>query len=67
MEDRLIDIESRLAFQEHTLQALNDVIAHQQQEIDHLTRQLQHAQEQLRNLATTLPTGPQDEPPPPHY
>ena len=67
MEDRLIDIESRLAFQEHTLQALNDVIARQQQEIDHLTRQLQHAQEQLRNLATTLPTGPQDEPPPPHY
>ena len=35
-EDRLIDIETKLAYQEKTIKDLNDVICEQQKEIDRL-------------------------------
>lgn len=67
MENRLIELESRLAFQEHTLQELNGVVARQQQEILRLTRELEALRGQLRDLATLPVAGRVDEPPPPHY
>ncbi len=35
-EERLMEIETRIAFQEHTIKDLSDVIYKQQQEIDRL-------------------------------
>lgn len=35
-EQRIIDIESKIAFQEETLQVLNDVICEQQKQLDKL-------------------------------
>ena len=64
---RLVELETRLAFQEHTLGELSDVVHRQQRELDALRRALVHATTDLDALrdsvsATTLP-----EPPPPHY
>lgn len=67
METRIIEIESRLAFQEHTLQELNEVVARQQQEILQLGRDLEALRAQLRALAPSLVAGQAEEPPPPHY
>jgi SlyX protein len=67
MENRLIELESRLAFQEHTLQALNAVVARQQQEILQLQRELETLRAQLRALAPSSVASRADEPPPPHY
>ena len=35
-EDRLIDLETRFAYQEETLRVLNDIVTRQQQQIDRL-------------------------------
>ena len=46
-EDRLVEIETRLAFQEDTLQQLNDVICRQQDQIDRLAARTEALRGQL--------------------
>lgn len=63
----IVEIETRLAFQEHTLQSLNDVVTRQQQQIETLVREIQALKDRLRAAAPS-PVGPiEDEKPPPHY
>ena len=66
-EDRIIDLESRLAFQEHTLQELNDIVANQQQELDILRKALQDIDKRLRAVTPQQIASLEDETPPPHY
>jgi SlyX protein len=69
-EEQLIDLQSRIAFQEDSLIALNDVIARQQQEIDVLERELRLHRDKLVEIldwqATRGAAEPTDEKPP-HY
>lgn len=67
METRLVELETRLAFQEHTLQALNDVVTGQQQQIEALVREIQTLKDRLRAAAPSLVGPLEDEKPPPHY
>lgn len=67
MEDRLTELESRLSFQEHTLQELNDIVAAQQQELGILRLALQEQDRRLRALAPTPLAAAEEETPPPHY
>ena len=67
MENRLIELETRLAFQEDALQALNTVVVRQQREIAEFTRQIETLKIQLRAVATASGTDGTDETPPPHY
>jgi SlyX protein len=67
MEERLIEVETRLAFMDDTLQALNGVVVHQQQEIDLLRREIEALKAQLKSMAPGLVGNPSEEPPPPHY
>jgi len=41
IEDKIIEIETKITFQEQTIEALNDVIIGQQKAIETLKRQLQ--------------------------
>lgn len=66
MEQRLIDLEMRLAFQEDTLQQLNDVVVVLRDQLDAVTRRLQQAEERLRAIEPVM-APPGTEPPPPHY
>lgn len=67
LESRIVELETRLAFQEHTLQSLNDVVTRQQQQIEALVRGIQALKDRLRAAAPS-PVGPlEDEKPPPHY
>lgn len=66
MEDRVIDLETRLAFQEYTLQQLNDIIVGMRDQLDRLERRLQFAEERLVEADPNILNEPQDETPP-HY
>lgn len=63
---RIVELETRLAFQERALQELSDVVARQQTEIERLARALKEAQERLRGIAAPVAERT-DETPPPHY
>lgn len=47
---RLEDLESRVAFQEDSIDKLSDVIARQEKELDHLKRMLLILSTQVKNF-----------------
>lgn len=68
MEKRLIELESRLAFQDDTIESLNDAVIRQQQQIERLEIISNTLAERLRGLSDTAGSdqGPEHEVPP-HY
>jgi SlyX protein len=56
MTDRqqVIEIETRLAFQEDTINTLNDIVVQQQLQIDKLERISQTLVDRIRNLSATM-------------
>ncbi|MBV1881116.1 MAG: SlyX family protein [Pseudomonadales bacterium] len=67
MDKRLDEIETKLAYQEHTIQELNDVVFQQQKQIDKLELICKRQHERLSDISDSIPEGkPQDEKPP-HY
>lgn len=64
-EERLIDIETRLAYQDQTINELNEALANQQQSIMKLERLCATLSERMAALNEALP-GESDERPP-HY
>jgi SlyX protein len=67
MEDRLIELETRLAFQEHTLQELNEVVTAQQRQLDRIEQQIAELAERLHALKASPLASEAEETPPPHY
>ncbi|MBS3847199.1 SlyX family protein [Devosia sp. BSSL-BM10] len=63
--DRLEALETRVAFQDHTIDELNATITAQWRQIDMLTRKLGTIVEQVRSGVHIA--DPSSEPPPPHY
>ena len=66
LQDRIDELESRVAFQDDTLHTLNLALGQQQQSILRLERSIEKLLEQLEE-AREQPLTPLDEPPPPHY
>ena len=67
LNDKIIDLESKLAFQEHTIQELNDVVTKQQTELMLFKKQLIKINAQLENQPGSLIADASEETPPPHY
>jgi SlyX protein len=65
LSDRIDVLETRLTFQDVTIETLNKTITAQWQKIDALTRQVANLSERLQEAETHAP-GATDEPPP-HY
>jgi SlyX protein len=65
LSDRIDVLETRLAFQDETIETLNKAITAQWQQIDALTRQLAALGERLSEAEANAP-APANEPPP-HY
>lgn len=65
-DNTLADLESRIAFQEDTIDKLSEVVARQEIELEKLTRVVKILHGQMRELG-----GSEDAPaadvPPPHY
>ena len=68
MEDeKFIDIESKLAYQEQTIAELNDALSSQQMQISSLEHQVVALIDRVRCLSEAAPAGGTDDEPPPHY
>ncbi|MCP5409265.1 MAG: SlyX family protein [Chromatiaceae bacterium] len=67
MDKQIVELQTRLAFQENTILELSDVLARQQREIAALTTKLDLVQQQVIELMQIEPGGREAEPPPPHY
>ena len=64
---RLEELESKVAFQEDTIQKLNDVLIEHDTRVHDLESSFRLLLESLSDQATGLETESEDEPPPPHY
>ncbi len=67
LEERLVDLEVRLAFQEQALVELSDALGASRAEQSRTARRLEAALSDLKTLRGLLYADPADEPPPPHY
>jgi len=67
--DRLIEIETKLAFQEDTIQALNAVVCQQQKDIEQLQAIVQRLIDRYRQWSAEAEGGdkPSAQEIPPHY
>lgn len=66
LEDRVADLESRLAFQDDALQTLSDVVYEQERVIERLRMQMQALLKRLEDLQGQVGVA-DDDAPPPHY
>lgn len=67
MDARMTELEVKLAFQDDLLEALNQTVAQQQQQMDLLQAQMRQLYQQIKSLQPADPAAAADEPPPPHY
>ncbi|WP_028134784.1 SlyX family protein [Bradyrhizobium japonicum] len=65
LSERIDTLETRLAYQDDTIETLNETITAQWKQIDLLTRKIAELGERLQDAEANAP-GPVNEPPP-HY
>jgi SlyX protein len=65
LSERIDVLETRLTFQDETIETLNKTITAQWQQIDALTRQLAVLSERLQEAEANAPGAANE--PPPHY
>ncbi|MBI6530737.1 SlyX family protein [Proteus vulgaris] len=67
IEQLLIQLESKVAFQDVTIEELNQVVTQQQIEISRFKEALKIVTERLKTSQSSIIARPEDETPPPHY
>ena len=66
-EQRFVDLETKLAHQEHLLLELNDIITKQQENIMRLEKLCESIIERVRSLSEAAPADTNVDEKPPHY
>lgn len=66
-EERLVDIEVKLAHQDQLLVDLNDVVTKQQEKIMELEQLCASLVDRVRSIGEASPGGGAQDEPPPHY
>lgn len=67
LTQQLVELESRIAFQDDTIAALHEEIIEHQKRIERLQRQVLLLAEKLTHGQDSGILRPEEEPPPPHY
>jgi len=67
MEDKIIELETKIAFQESTIQDLNHIVVSLQSEMVLVNKRLQMLHDQMRQLQPSNVAHASEETPPPHY
>ena len=66
-EDRLVEIETKMAFQENILKDLSDAVYIQQKQIDALDKTIKQLVDQIEDSSVISPGGDLKDEKPPHY
>lgn len=66
-EERIAELESRVAFQEDSLDKLSEVIAKQDRALIEQEKMIKYLHEQLKKADLNSQISSENEPPPPHY
>lgn len=67
MENKIIDLQSKLAFQDETINELNEVITDQQNQLDQLREDIRLLNLRIASVVESSGSTEEKEPPPPHY
>lgn len=67
LERRVVELETRLAFQEQALAQLSDALASSRMEAGRNLERLRQALEDMKQSREEAFADPSQEPPPPHY
>ncbi len=67
LQGRVVELETRLAFQEHTMAELSDALAELRTEAARSADLLRRVLDEVKLHRGDLMADPGDEPPPPHY
>lgn len=66
-EDRLVEIETKMAFQENIIKDLSDAVYSQQKQIDALNKTIKQLVDQIEGSSDISPRGNLKDEKPPHY
>jgi len=61
------ELQMKVAFQEHTIEALNDALSSQQQQLDDLAYKVRHVIDRVKSIEPSNIAKQSEETPPPHY
>jgi SlyX protein len=67
LEQRVVELETRLAFQEQALAELSDALAASRLEVAQNAHLLRSALDEMKQSRADFFADPAEEPPPPHY
>ena len=66
-EDRLEELEIKVAYQENQIEELNKALFDHWKVIEKLTRDMETIVDRVAAVAQQIPASPEEEKPPPHY
>ena len=65
--NRIEELETKVAFQEATIEELNQALIDQQFALDKLQTQVRHLAEKFKGISASNVASLEEETPPPHY
>lgn len=67
LENQVVDLETKAAFQDDTIEQLNEALSNQQLTMDQLSFKVDHMMEKMKSIEPSNIAKPEEETPPPHY
>lgn len=67
LREDIDQLQTKLAFQEHTIEALNQAVADQQQQMEKMQFQIKHLIDRVKQMQPSNLASQAEETPPPHY